>query len=160
MSGSEERAPGGGGPGWPAKTVRRLLDIKGHAVWSVSPDTSVYGALQLMSLKDVGALLVLDQGRVAGIFSERDYARKVALRGKSSRDIPVRDIMTTDVLCVDPDKTVDQCLALMTDKRVRHLPVVSGGELVGLISIGDIVREVISDQGFIISQLETYIRGK
>ena len=142
------------------RTVRELLEKKGRNVWSIGPDDSVMDALGLMAEKDVGALLVLDGRRISGIFSERDYARKVALKGKTSKDTRVREIMTSDVLFVDPDKTVDQCLALMTDKHVRHLPVLSGGELTGLISIGDIVKEVISDQEFIISQLETYIRGK
>ncbi len=149
-----------GGAVWPLKTVRHLLERKGRQVWSVAPDDLVYDALVLMGDKGVGALLVLEEGRVAGILSERDYARKVILKGKRSRETPVRDIMSSPVLCVDPEKTVDQCLVLMTEKRVRHLPVVENGELVGLISIGDVVKEVIAGQEFVISQLETYSRGK
>jgi CBS domain-containing protein len=141
------------------KTVTQLLRTKGHEVLSVSPDTRVFAALQLMAEKNVGALLVLEGGQVVGIFSERDYARKVILKGKSSREIPVREIMSSDVLYVRPEQTIEQCMALMTDKRVRHLPVFDGDRLVGVISIGDVVKAVISEQEFMIEQLQNYITG-
>ncbi|MFQ5854938.1 MAG: CBS domain-containing protein [Anaerolineae bacterium] len=141
------------------KTVRHILHTKGRAVWSVAPDTTVYEALQLMAEKNVGALLVLEAEKVAGIFSERDYARKVALKGKSSKDTPVREIMTSKVVYVRPDQTIEECMALMTDKHIRHLPVLEDNQLVGIISIGDVVKAIISQQEFIIEQLESYIRG-
>jgi len=139
--------------------VTDLLQTKGHSVWSVSPDATVYEALELMAEKDVGALLVLEEGRVAGIFSERDYARKVILRGRASRDTPVREIMTAKVLYVRPEQSVNDCMALMTRHHIRHLPVLEGGELIGLISIGDVVKAIISEQEFMIEQLENYITG-
>ena len=140
-------------------SVTDLLQTKGHSVWSVSPDATVYEALEIMADKDVGALLVLEEGRVAGIFSERDYARKVILRGRASRDTPVREIMTARVLYVRPDQSVNDCMALMTRHHIRHLPVLEGGELIGLISIGDVVKAIISEQEFMIEQLENYIAG-
>ncbi len=142
------------------KTVRSLLQAKGHAVWSITPDASVYEALNLMADKNVGALLVLEGGELAGIISERDYARKVALRGRTSHDTSVRDIMTADVISVRPDQTVEECMALMTDKRIRHLPVVADGKLIGVISIGDVVKSIITEQGFMIEQLTSYIVGR
>ncbi len=142
------------------KYVRDVLQKKGFDIWSVTPDTPVYKALQLMSEKNCGAVLVLDQETLAGILSERDYARKVILEGKSSKNTPVEEIMSQRVVCIQPENTIDECMALMTDKRVRHLPVLKDGEaLVGLISIGDVVKEVISEQEFIIHQLESYIKG-
>ncbi len=142
------------------KYVRDVLLKKGNDIWSVAPDTPVYKALQLMSEKNCGAVLVLDQEILVGILSERDYARKVILKGKSSKNTPVEEIMSQRVVCIQPDNTIDECMALMTDKRVRHLPVLKGEEaLVGLISIGDVVKEVISEQEFIINQLESYIKG-
>ena len=142
------------------KYVRDVLQKKGYDIWSVAPDTPVYKALQLMSEKNCGAVLVVDQETLVGILSERDYARKVILRGKSSKDMPVEEIMSQRVVCIQPDNTIDECMALMTDKRIRHLPVLKGEEtLVGLISIGDVVKEVISEQEFIIHQLESYIKG-
>lgn len=141
------------------KTVRQLLQSKGGAVYSVSPDARVFEALKLMAEKEIGALLVLDGGTLAGIMSERDYARKVILHGKSSHDIPVRDIMTSSLVTVSPSQTVDQCMALMTSKRIRHLPVLEGGKLVGLVSIGDLVKEVIAEQELTIRQLESYIHS-
>ena len=142
------------------KYVRDVLQKKGDDIWSVAPGTRVYKALELMAEKNCGAVLVIDQERLVGILSERDYARKVILKGKSSKDTPVEEIMSREVLCVQPDKTIDDCMALMTDKRVRHLPVVKGEEtLVGLISIGDVVKELISEQEFIIHELESYISG-
>lgn len=142
-------------------TVNDLLQAKGHSVWTVGPEASVYAALELMAAKDVGALLVVDDdGQVAGIFSERDYARKVILRGRASRDTPVREIMTERVLYVRPEQTLDDCMALMTRHRVRHLPVLDGGQLIGLISIGDVVKAIIAEQEFMIEQLENYITGR
>ncbi len=142
------------------KYVRDVLQKKGCDIWSVAPDDPVYEALQLMAEKNCGAVLVLDQGTPAGILSERDYARKVILRGKSSKNTPVREIMSQRVVCIQPDNTIDECMALMTEKRIRHLPVLKGeGTLAGLISIGDVVKEVISEQEFIIHQLESYITG-
>ena len=139
--------------------VWQLLDKKGHEVWSVGPNDSVYQALNLLADKDIGALVVLDEGRLAGIFSERDYARKVALKGKSSTETPVGDVMSRRVLYVRPDQSVDDCMALMTEHHIRHLPVLDGDSLVGVVSIGDLVKSVISHQGYIIEQLEHYITG-
>ena len=141
------------------KTVAQLLRGKGHDVLSVAPETPVFDALQVMAEKNVGALLVLERRRLIGIFTERDYARKVILKGKSSKEIPVREIMSTHVLYVRPHQTIDDCMALMTDKRVRHLPVMDEDQLVGLISIGDVVKAIISEQEFIIEQLQNYIKG-
>jgi CBS domain-containing protein len=139
------------------KTVRELLEGKTNRLLSISPDASVFEALQLMAAKDVGALVVLEGERLAGIFSERDYARKVVLVGKFSKETAVREIMTPKVLCVRPDQTVDQCMGLMTEHRVRHLPVLDGSKVIGVISIGDVVKELLSEQQVIISQLESYI---
>lgn len=142
------------------KTVSQVLNVKGRTIWSVTPDTSVYEALKMMAERNVGALLVLENDQLSGIFSERDYARKVALLGKSSRDTPVKDIMTQKVDCVRPNQSVRECMAMMTDKHIRHLPVVEEDHLVGLISIGDVVKAIISDQEFTIEQLENYISGR
>ncbi|MGH7352083.1 MAG: CBS domain-containing protein [Candidatus Methylomirabilales bacterium] len=141
------------------KTVRRVLEVKGRQAWSIQPDASVYDGLTLMADKGVGALLVLDGGKLVGIISERDYARKVILKGKSSLETPVRDIMTPKVICVRPEQTIEECMALMTDKHIRHLPVVVGDEVVGVISIGDLVKAVIAEKDFMIKQLEDYITG-
>jgi len=141
------------------KTLRQLLQAKGGVVHSIAPDARVIDALKLMADRDIGALVVIDGGRLAGILSERDYARKVILKGKSSHDIPVREIMTEKVLTVKPDETVEECMALMTSKRVRHLPVAEGDQLIGLLSIGDLVKEVIAAQEQTIKELETYIHG-
>ena len=138
-------------------TVNQLLRNKGEQVWSVSPDTSVYVALELMAAKNIGALLVLDGAKLAGIFSERDYARKIILHGKASKDTPVKDIMTSKVVTVRPDQTIEACMALMTDKRIRHLPVLDGDKVIGVISIGDVVKGIIAEQEFRIEQLESYI---
>jgi len=140
-------------------TVEQVLDAKGRDVYSVSPAASVFDALQLMADKNIGALLVLDAGKLAGIFSERDYARKVILKGKASKQTQVREIMSSRVLCVGLKHTMPQCLALMSDKRLRHLPVWEGGKAIGVISIGDAVGAVISEQKFIIGELERYISG-
>jgi CBS domain-containing protein len=141
------------------KTVAELLKGKGHAILSVPPDIPVFEALTVMADKNVGALLVLEEGRLVGILSERDYARKVILKGKSSREIPVREIMSTHVLYVRPQQTIEDCMALMTDKRVRHLPVFEADTLVGVVSIGDVVKAIIAEQGFVIEQLQNYIRS-
>ncbi len=140
-------------------TIRQLLQTKGHDLWSARPDTSVYDALQLMDEHSIGALLVLDGDDLVGIFSERDYARKVVLKGKTSRGTTIGEIMSRRVSCVRTDQTIEECMALMTDKHIRHLPVLEDDKLVGVISIGDVVKAVISEQEFVIEQLENYITG-
>ena len=142
------------------ETVDAILRYKGHDAWVVRPDDSMFTAVQLMADKGAGALVVYVDGRVAGVISERDCARKVMLEGKAARDTRVGDIMTTPVVSVAPDHTVDECLRLMTDKRIRHLPVLEGGRLVGVVSIGDLVRHVISRQSETIQFLEQYIEGR
>ena len=137
--------------------VKQLLAAKGDAVWKISPEASVYEALEMMAEKNVGSLVVLDGGKLSGILSERDYARKVILQNKASTKIPVREIMSTTVYCVAPDSTIEQCMALMTEKRIRHLPVLKDDELVGVVSIGDVVKAIMSTQEFLIEQLENYI---
>ena len=139
--------------------VNQLLKGKGQDIWSVTPDTPVFEALELMAEKNCGAVLVLKEDKLVGILSERDYARKVILKGKSSKDTPVKSIMSSHVVCIRTDQTVDDCMALMTDKRIRHLPVLEKEKLVGVISIGDVVKAVISEQEFLIHQLENYISG-
>jgi CBS domain-containing protein len=141
------------------KSVRQLLELKGREIHSITPDARVFDALKLMAEKDVGALVVTEGGKLAGIISERDYARKVILHGKSSHDITVRDIMTGKVITVSPDHTVEECMALMTGKRIRHLPVTEGERLTGVLSIGDLVKEVIAEQEQTIKQLESYIHS-
>ena len=140
-------------------TVREILRNKGCDVWSIAPDATVYEALCLMADKNVGAVLVIDACTLVGILSERDYARKVILHGKSSRDTLVREIMTERMVYVRPEQTAEECMALMTEKRVRHLPVLEGDRLVGVVSIGDVVKGIISEQEFVIDQLEHYISG-
>jgi len=141
------------------KTVRQLLQSKGSTVYSVTPEASVFDALKLMADKNIGALLIVSGGKVAGIMSERDYARKVILHGKSSHDMLVREIMSEKVVTVQPEQTVEDCMTLMTGKRIRHLPVVNGDKIVGLLSIGDLVKEVIAEQEQTIKQLESYIHS-
>lgn len=141
-------------------TVAQLVQEKGSAVWSIAPDATVYDALTLMAEKNVGALVVLEHKRVVGILSERDYARKVILKGKFSKDTLVREIMTDKVYFVPPEQTIEECMALMTAEHIRHLPVLVDDQLVGVISIGDVVRVVISEKEFLIQQLEHYITGK
>lgn len=141
------------------KTVRQLLQGKGYEVASIEPDKSVYDAMALMAAKNIGALLVLDAGELAGIVTERDYSRKAYMLDKSARDVPVKEIMTSQVAYVSPDYTTDDCMALVTEMRVRHLPVLENHKVVGIISIGDLVKDAISDQQFIIHQLERYIHG-
>lgn len=139
------------------KTIGQLLEAKSTKLVSIGPDSRVFDALKLMAEREIGALVVVDGGKLVGIMSERDYARKVILLGKSSQEIPVREIMTDKVLTVRPSQTVEECMALMTDKRVRHLPVVEGERLIGVVSIGDLVKEMIADREETIKQLESYI---
>jgi CBS domain-containing protein len=141
------------------KTVRQLLQGKTAGVCTIGPDAPVIDALRVMAEREIGALVVVNGEKLAGILSERDYARKVMLLGKSSRDTPVREIMTTKVICVSPLRTVEECMALMTEKRIRHLPVLDGGKLIGVLSIGDLVKEVIAEQKSTIEQLESYIHS-
>lgn len=141
------------------KKVRDILEAKGRDVWSIGPDASVFDALKLMADKDIGALVVLDVDKLVGIISERDYARKIVLLGRASPTTRVEEIMSTDLVCVDPEQDVDACMAVVTQKRVRHLPVLKNRELVGLISIGDLVKSIITEQQFLIEQLERYIAG-
>lgn len=141
------------------KTVQQLLESKRQKVVSVAPGTTVLDTLKVMAEKEIGAVLVLDGERLAGIFSERDYARKVVLQGKSSKDTPVGEIMTEKLVCVSPDQTVDDCMGLMTDKRIRHLPVLEHKKVIGVISIGDVVKEMLSEKEFVIKQLESYIHN-
>lgn len=141
-------------------TINHLLETKGHDIWSISPDASVYEALKVMAEKEIGALLVIEDGELIGIISERDYARKVILKGKTSVDTPVREIMTSKVIYVLAEQSIEDCMALMTEKHIRHLPVYTGDQLVGVISIGDVVKAVISQQEFVIEQLEKYITDR
>jgi CBS domain-containing protein len=142
-----------------AEKVRSILKTKGTAIWSVAPEATVFEALTLMAEKDVGALPVMALGKLAGIFSERDYARKVALMGRSSKELKVSEIMTGDVITITPDHTVDECMRIVTDRRIRHLPVIEGDRLVGIISIGDLVSAIISAQAATIEHLSNYISG-
>ncbi len=139
--------------------VRDILRTKGSVVFSVAPQVTVYEGIELMCSKNVGGLLITENEKPVGIFTERDYARKVVLMGKSSKSTPLREVMTTKLITVSSDHTVEDCMTIMTDKHIRHLPVVDGEELAGLISIGDVVRFVIQEQRDIIDQLENYITG-
>jgi CBS domain-containing protein len=139
------------------RTVNQLLQTKGSAIWSVAPDATMLDALKLMADKDIGALVVREGDQVVGIVSERDYARKVVLRGKTSRETLVHEVMTPRVFVVRPEQGIDECMALMTERHIRHLPVLDGERLVGVISIGDVVKAIISEQEFMIAQLEQYI---
>ena len=139
------------------RIVREILDSKGHDVFFVAPTNTVFEAVRVFSEKGVGALLVMESDSLVGLITERDYARKIILEGRSSRETPVQSVMTTSVLCVDPDKTVEECMALMTDKRVRHLPVLEAKKVVGVVSIGDLVKAIIAEQKFMIDQLQHYI---
>lgn len=143
------------------KIVAEILKAKGDStVHAIEPTATVFDAVQLMAQKNIGAVLVMKQDKIVGILTERDYARKVVLMARSSKDTPLRDIMTTSVIYVRPDQTSEECMALMTENRMRHLPVIDKGKLVGLISIGDLVKGIISEQKFIIEQLEHYITGE
>ncbi len=141
------------------KTVKQVLRNKGFEVWSIGPEKMVAEAIKLMAEKNIGALVVTDEDEVVGILSERDYARKVQLQGRSSTDTPVKDIMTKKVICVGLEHSIEECMALMTDKHIRHLPVFDGEGIIGVISIGDVVNSIISEQQFKIDQLEHYIMG-
>jgi CBS domain-containing protein len=140
-------------------TIDKILCQKSGQIWSINPDATVYDAIALMAEKNVGALLVMENERLVGIVSERDYSRKVMLRGKTSRNSTVREIMTTELTTAHPRETVEECLRFMTEKRIRHLPVVADGSLRGVISIGDLVKEVISTQNATLDQLRDYISG-
>jgi len=142
-----------------AGSVSAILAHKGSAVWSIAPNATVFDAIQLMADKNVGALPVLENGKLVGIISERDYTRKVILKGKSSKETPVRDIMTLELVTAHPGDSISECMQVMTEKRVRHLPVMEGVEMVGLVSIGDLVRRIISAQTATIDNLEKYITG-
>jgi len=140
-------------------TIRELLKKKGNEIFSIQADATVIDALRLLAEKRIGALIAMEGDKLAGIISERDYARKVILEGRSSGDTRVRDIMTRRVICARPDQEVEECLALMTEKRVRHLPIMESKQLVGVVSIGDLVKSIIAEQKFQIEQMETYISG-
>jgi len=140
-------------------TIQEILTHKGAKVWSVPPAATVFDAIQIMSDRNVGALLVIEHGRLVGVISERDYTRKVILRGKVSKQTEVREIISGDVVTVTPEHTVEECLRLMTEHRVRHLPVLLGDQVLGVVSIGDLVNWVISEQSSTIDQLHTYIAG-
>jgi len=137
--------------------VNQILHAKGSKTWTITPDATVFDALSLMAEKDIGSLVVVDNDDVVGIFSERDYARKIILLGRSSRDTEVSEIMKNEVLCVSPDQSVAKVMALMTDKRIRHIPILDKGRLVGVISIGDVVKAIISEQQIMINHLEDYM---
>jgi CBS domain-containing protein len=139
--------------------VRQILQAKGSQVWSVGPDESVFKALEMMADKNVGALMVMKSDALVGMFSERDYARKVILHGRASRDTAVRDVMSDHVVTVSPEKTVADCMLLMTEHHIRHLPVVEQERILGLVSIGDVVKAIMSEQSFLIDQLQNYIQG-
>jgi CBS domain-containing protein len=141
------------------RLVSQILQAKGSQTWTVAPNATVYDALSIMAEKDIGALVVVENSDVVGIFSERDYARKVILQGKSSKNTKISEIMTENVLCVNPEQTVEKCMALMTEKRIRHIPILDNGQLVGVISIGDVVKAIITDQQTIINHLEDYIQS-
>jgi len=141
------------------KSVKQLLQNKSGELSTIGPDASVLDALKLMAERNVGALLVVENGKLVGIISERDYARKVVLLGKTSQDTPVREIMSERAVCVQPDNTVEECMALMTDKHIRHLPVIENEKLLGVLSIGDLVKETIAEQQLTIKQLESYIHS-
>jgi CBS domain-containing protein len=143
-----------------AETIAWILKGKSDEIWSVAPDVTVYDALALMAEKSVGALLVVENGALVGIVSERDYARKIVLMGRHSQDTPVRDIMTKEVYGVHHEPTAEECMALMTDKHIRHLPVCKDGKLAGVISIGDVVKAIMTQQKVTIENLENYIMGK
>jgi CBS domain-containing protein len=140
-------------------TANDILRSKGHDVWSVKPASTVLEALGVMAEHDIGAVLVLDGDKLVGVFSERDYARKVVLAGRSSKDSQVKDVMTQHVVCVAPNRSIDECMALMTNRRLRHLPIVDHKRVIGIVSIGDLVKATIDDQKFTITQLQSYIAG-
>jgi CBS domain-containing protein len=140
-------------------TVRQVLDQKGQRIWSIAADATVFDAIAKMAEKDVGSLVVMDGDAIVGMITERHYARNVVLKGKTSPATPIRDIMERDVIIARPEQSVEQCMAVMSEKRVRHLPVVDGEKLIGIVSIGDLVKNIVDEQRFTIGQLEHYIRG-
>ncbi len=141
------------------KTVKDILDSKGYEIWSVKPDATVFEAVKLMAERGVGSLLVMDGDKLIGIVTERDYARKIILEDKSSKNTAVADVMTRKLLCATPDRTIDECMALMTDKRARHLPVLEHKRVVGVVSIGDLVKAMLNEQQVLIDHLQHYISG-
>ncbi len=141
------------------KSIHQILGSKALNIVSITPDTLIYDALIIMAEKHIGALLVLEDGHLAGIFSERDYAREVELKGKTAKTTRIKVVMTTNVITVTPKNTVEECMALMSDKRIRHLPVIEDGRVTGILSIGDLVKETIAGQELLIKQLESYIQG-
>ena len=140
-------------------TIAQLLNTKGNQVWSVEPKATIFKALEIMSEKKIGALLVMEDGKLTGIFSERDYARKVILKGKSSKETQVGELMTKKVFYMDPQKTINDCMAMMTAKRIRHVPVIKDNQVMGIVTIGDVVNQIISEQEVTINHLENYITG-
>ena len=140
-------------------TIAQLLNTKGNQIWSVEPKATIFEALEIMSEKEIGALLVMEDGKLTGIFSERDYARKVILKGKSSKETLVGELMTKKVFYIDSQKTINDCMAMMTAKRIRHVPVIEDNQVVGIVTIGDVVNQIISEQEVTINHLENYITG-
>ncbi len=140
--------------------VRNILESKGSSIFSVEPSTIVYHAIEMMAQKNIGGLLICEGGKLVGIFTERDYARKLILKGKSSKETPIGDLMTKNPFTVSPDSSIEECMQLMSNRRIRHLPVIDNGNLVGVISIGDVVRFIIEEQKSIIAHLESYIAGQ
>ena len=140
-------------------TIAQLLNAKGKQIWSVEPKATIFQALEIMSEKGIGALLVMEDGKLKGIFSERDYARKVILKGKSSKETPVGELMTKKVFYIDSQKTINDCMAMMTAKRIRHVPVIEDNQVMGIVTIGDVVNQIISEQEVTINHLENYITG-
>jgi len=140
-------------------TIAQLLNTKGDQIWSVEPKATIFEALEIMSEKEIGALLVMEDGKLTGIFSERDYARKVILKGKSSKETQVGELMTKKVFYIDSQKTINDCMAMMTAKRIRHVPVIEDNQVMGIVTIGDVVNQIISEQEVTINHLENYITG-
>ena len=140
-------------------TIAQLLNAKGNQIWSVEPKVTIFEALEVMSEKEIGALLVMEDGKLTGIFSERDYARKVILKGKSSKETAVGELMTKKVFYIDSQKTINDCMAMMTAKRIRHVPVIEDNQVMGIVTIGDVVNQIISEQEVTINHLEKYITG-
>ena len=140
-------------------TIAQLLNAKGKQIWSVEPKATIFEALEIMSEKGIGALLVMEDGKLKGIFSERDYARKVILKGKSSKETPVGELMTKKVFYIDSQNTINDCMAMMTAKRIRHVPVIEDNQVMGIVTIGDVVNQIISEQEVTINHLENYITG-
>ncbi len=141
------------------KRIQTLLKKKGYDVWSIAPDASVYDAIHLMAEKAVGALIVMDGQKLVGVISERDYARKIILEGRSSENTKISEIMSSEVITIGPDNRIEECMEIMTERRIRHLPVLDGNEVLGVISLGDLVKYIIAEQQFVIEQMERYING-